>query len=180
MPDTNITKNALATSLKKLMKTKSFSKISVTDICEACGMNRKSFYYHFRDKYDLANWIFQIGFMKRICVEDYSDGWKLLEDMCCFFYEDHEFYINIMQVEGQNSFKEYFSEVLHPVICFFVQDILDDPTDQEFLTVFFCDAFLMAIMRWLSEGIQYKPEQFLKHLHNILNGTASYIVSKSN
>lgn len=44
--------------MKKLMEKKPFSKISVGDICEDCGMNRKSFYYHFRDKYDLVNWIF--------------------------------------------------------------------------------------------------------------------------
>ena len=50
MADSNITKNALAASLKNLMREKPFEKISVSDICEACGMNRKSFYYHFKDK----------------------------------------------------------------------------------------------------------------------------------
>ena len=34
---------------------KPFDKISVIDICEGCGMNRKSFYYHFKDKYDLRD-----------------------------------------------------------------------------------------------------------------------------
>ena len=58
MADSNITKNALAASMKKLMSKSPFSKISVGDICENCGMNRKSFYYHFRDKYDLVTWIF--------------------------------------------------------------------------------------------------------------------------
>ena len=50
MPDSNITKRALASSLKRLMETKPFAKISVGDICAACEMNRKSFYYHFKDK----------------------------------------------------------------------------------------------------------------------------------
>ena len=53
-----VTKQALANSLKELMNTQGFSKISVKDIVEKCGMNRKSFYYHFKDKYDLVNWIF--------------------------------------------------------------------------------------------------------------------------
>ena len=48
--------------MKKLMKEKPFAKISVIDICEGCGMNRKSFYYHFKDKYDLVNWNFLYGF----------------------------------------------------------------------------------------------------------------------
>ena len=29
-------------------------------------MNRKSFYYHFRDKYDLVNWIFYVDFIERM------------------------------------------------------------------------------------------------------------------
>ena len=64
MADSNITKNALAVSMKKLMEKKPFSKISVGDICEDCGMNRKSFYYHFKDKYDLVNWIFDTEITK--------------------------------------------------------------------------------------------------------------------
>ena len=62
MPDSLITKRALASSLKELMKTQPLTKISVGDICEKCGMNRKSFYYHFCDKYDLVNWIFDTEF----------------------------------------------------------------------------------------------------------------------
>ena len=58
MADSNITKRALAAALKELMEQKPFSKINVAEICEKCGMNRKSFYYHFKDKYDLVNWIF--------------------------------------------------------------------------------------------------------------------------
>lgn len=49
MADSNITKQALAVSLRELMAETSFDKINVAQICERCGMNRKSFYYHFRD-----------------------------------------------------------------------------------------------------------------------------------
>ena len=63
MADSNITKKALATALKDLMSEMSFEKITISDICEKCDMNRKSFYYHFKDKYDLVNWIFDTEFM---------------------------------------------------------------------------------------------------------------------
>ena len=53
MADSNSTKSALADAMKKLMVRKSFAKISISDLCEECGLNRKSFYYHFKDKYDL-------------------------------------------------------------------------------------------------------------------------------
>ena len=63
MADSNITKLALSGALKELLEEQSFEKISVSDICERCGMNRKSFYYHFKDKYDLVNWIFDTEFV---------------------------------------------------------------------------------------------------------------------
>ena len=44
-----ITKRALATSLKKLLAQKPLSKITISDITEDCGMNRMTFYYHFQD-----------------------------------------------------------------------------------------------------------------------------------
>ena len=58
MPSNIMTKKLFADALKKLMVTKSFAKIGVGDIAKACGMNRNSFYYHFKDKYELLNWIF--------------------------------------------------------------------------------------------------------------------------
>ena len=48
--DSNLTKRALAAAMKELMEQMPFSKISVSDIAGQCGMNRKSFYYHFKDK----------------------------------------------------------------------------------------------------------------------------------
>lgn len=57
MADSNITKKALAASLKELMTEQSFEKINVTQICERCDMNRKSFYYrpHYRCAYRTRN-----------------------------------------------------------------------------------------------------------------------------
>ena len=53
------TKKKLATSLKKFMMSKSLNKITVTDIIKDCGVNRKTFYYHFADIYDLLKWILE-------------------------------------------------------------------------------------------------------------------------
>lgn len=56
---TYLTKKQIADSLKTAMKEKAFSKITVSEIIHACGVNRKTFYYHFADIYDLLKWMFQ-------------------------------------------------------------------------------------------------------------------------
>ena len=54
MSNTNSTKLALETSLKKLLMTKSLDKITINDLTTECGISRMAFYYHFRDIYDLV------------------------------------------------------------------------------------------------------------------------------
>ena len=78
MADSNITRNAMAAAMKALMKEKKLSKISISDICGACGMNRNSFYYHFKDKYDLINWIFYTEFVSNIHLRLSISGKRFL------------------------------------------------------------------------------------------------------
>ncbi len=168
MPDSSITKNALAASMKKLMAEMPFSKISVGDICEACGMNRKSFYYHFKDKYDLVNWIFETDFIDVVRLSEYSIGWDLLEDICRYFYRERVFYRNALRITGQNSFPEFFSVSIRPFIIRFTQEIYQGVNDEEFYVSFFGDAFLVAMIRWLTEEPQIPPEEFLAQCKKIL------------
>lgn len=50
------TKQELSSALKKLMETKPLNRITIRELVEACGVNRKTFYYHFEDIYSLLKW----------------------------------------------------------------------------------------------------------------------------
>ena len=52
-----LTKRALEQSLKNLLAYKPLTKITVGDIADDCGINRMTFYYHFKDIYDLADYL---------------------------------------------------------------------------------------------------------------------------
>ena len=53
-----ITKMWIADKMREIMKHKSLDKIRVTEICKAADIERTTFYYHFKDKYDLVAWMF--------------------------------------------------------------------------------------------------------------------------
>ena len=55
------TKRLIGETMKRLMETKSVEKIRVTELCRAAGIERPTFYYYFKDKYDLLAWIFAQG-----------------------------------------------------------------------------------------------------------------------
>lgn len=156
MADSNSTKSALADAMKKLMVCKSFAKISISDLCEECGLNRKSFYYHFKDKYDLVNWIFYVDFLTNMGGKNFENEWDVLVAVCNIFYQNKAFYQSALRIEGQNSFKDYFYEMLEPVMAFFVQDLFQVQNQKLFVT-FFCDAFLTAVLRWFSMESELEP-----------------------
>ena len=53
------TRQAFADALKQRMLRQPFSQITVSALVRDCGVNRKTFYYHFTDVYDLLNWMIQ-------------------------------------------------------------------------------------------------------------------------
>ncbi len=60
------TKKAFADTLQQLLHKKNLDNIRVGDICEACHLSKKSFYYHFRDKYDLALYLYNDIFTENL------------------------------------------------------------------------------------------------------------------
>ncbi len=163
--------------MKRLMRHRPFEKISVSDICSDCGINRKSFYYHFRDKYDLVNWIFYVGFVGGLKPEDYESGWDCLRDVLEYFYSEKDFYRAALRIEGQNSFRDYLSEVMRPVSEFFLQDILAGNQEDEFFLTFILDSFQVSLVRWLSGGYSepMDAQRYLARVKEIILKLASVI-----
>lgn len=176
LADSNITKRALASALKELMETQPFSHISVGNICDRCEMNRKSFYYHFKDKYDLANWIYNTEFIAITRQKNYSAGWDVWEDMCEYFYENRNYYRKIFNVEGQNSFTDYFRDIVAMILTQDLEDVFDDDGSLSFYVDFYVDAFVCAIKRWLARKDCITAQEFSARLKICLVGVSHKIV----
>lgn len=179
MADSNITKQALAASLKELMLEQSFDKINVAQICERCNRNRKSFYYHFKDKYDLVNWIFDTEFIALFKNENltanYKERWAFIEKTCRYFYQNHAFYRKALQIKGQNSFSDHFREYIRPLLADRISRLFGQEQPDEFTMDFFTDAVLCAMERWLLNKECMPPEQFLGKLKVLMEEGARSI-----
>jgi len=49
------TKKAIMDCFLNMLKRKNIDRVTVTDICEECGINRNTFYYYFSDIYDVLD-----------------------------------------------------------------------------------------------------------------------------
>lgn len=185
MSSPGITKAAIADAMKELMSQRPFSKISVGDVSEKCGLNRNSFYYHFKDKYDLVNWIFYtdiVGFLDEDGdgVEDdlrEKSGWELLGEICEFFYDRKQFYSNALSVTGQNSFTQYFTNILKLLILSRYAPAQEDIEEYEFCSMFLADAMVLAVTRWLNDGAKIPPDIFAGRIKKSLEFIAGQMMN---
>ncbi len=101
----DLTKPYIAEKMKELMKQKPVSKIRVSELCEALDIERSTFYYHFKDKYELVAWIF-FQTMNDVDVLDEEDAARSMERMKA----DILFYRQAYSDASQNALWKYMVE----------------------------------------------------------------------
>lgn len=101
------TKTLLAESLKFLAKSKPVDKITVRELTKHCGLTAPTFYNNFRDKYELAAWIYNQQFDAALENFNASRDFEAFIYRCIeILFEDEIFYRNALKnFVGQNSFR---------------------------------------------------------------------------
>ena len=117
----------------------------------------------------------QLDLLYRIC-EEYKDALQLLEDICDYLYQERDFYRVALKMEGQNSFQEYFSEVMDPYLKYLADQIMGAGKEEAFFLRFFGDAFLMAIIRWVMDENIMQPREFVRQLDETISLGAKKIL----
>jgi len=183
MPCSHITKRAFADALQQLMEYLPIEKIQVAQICQICGMNRKSFYYHFKDKYDLVDWIFDTGFADFIREKQSNlqedEALDLIAQICCYFYQNKNFYRKALQIKGQNAFSDHLKDYCRPLLQTRLTSLCKDGADNDLVIDFLVVILIQAITYWLQEKECMPPEQFIVKLKRLVQSSASAIYQET-
>jgi AcrR family transcriptional regulator len=131
-------------------------------------MNRKSFYYHFRDKYDLIIWIYDTDFEIHSKDRVYTDIWEFLMNICCILEKRRKFYRKAFELSGENSLKSHFGTMLVPVIRDALTEKAEMRENTELYIDFIKDAFVIAIEKWINKKEAASPEIFAEELKQCL------------
>ncbi len=143
MAEAVVTKKAISEAFRTLITEMPLSKISIGDICERCELNRKSFYYHYKDKYDLANSCFDTDFPYLTIAPDSIDSENILFLLCNYLYKNRIQYKRLFENEGQNSFYDH----LRANLRIYFQYRLSDKSN--FSATFWSDAVSFSIKEWI-------------------------------
>ena len=105
------TKKMLAQSLKSAMRKKPFSKITVSELIQDCGLNRKTFYYHFDDIYDHMKWMFEEEPIKVIQEFDIMVNYEEAIDFILNYVWENDYLLScVYDSLGREQVKYFFIE----------------------------------------------------------------------
>ena len=169
------TKKSLAESLKRAMRTKAFSKITVSEIINDCGVNRKTFYYHFEDIYALLKWMFEeeaIEVVKQFdLLVDYEEAIRF-----AMSYVDENDYIISCAYDsiGRDEMKRFFYADFVGVVTSVIDaeasqlGIDVDPDFKDYVAKFYTEALSGMLIDWVKNKDKGDRETTIQYLTKII------------
>lgn len=148
------TKKAITQSTLKLAAKRPVNKITVRDIVNDCNITRNTFYYYYKDIYDVLDQALIAEVEK---VIDRSNTHEETDDaffaLVKFVLNHKSVLKNIYLALGDKKATSYLSEKLHGLMFRYIEQEavgLDaDKTDIGIITVFYEEAVLGILVRWL-------------------------------
>ncbi len=152
----NNTKQKVATTLRQMMATRSFDKITVKNLMDASNMQRQSFYYHFQDTREVLIYIcredlFFPLIQSRLEFLDWMiQALKLIDS-------DRGFFRKAVAVSPADFIREMTEHVVYPRVCFLLyssvpQQMLDE--NQRFVAGIISNAIVDHFVRFANS---YEP-----------------------
>ena len=171
----NTTKLALEASLKELLKKKPFDKITIADLTEDCGISRMAFYYHFRDIYDLVEWVCVEDGKKALRDKKTYDAWQ--EGFLQIFeavLENKPFIMNVYHSVSREQIETYLFHLTHDLLYGVVQEKAKgtgiSEADQSFIADFYKYSFTGVMLDWIKDGMKVDYHMIAEKMHRTMEG----------
>ena len=168
------TKELLAASLKELSAQKSVDKITVREIAQNCGFTAKTFYNHFRDKYELIEWIYSTA-VEKIMRNLGVDGceWRdVVRGTFQYFLDNREFLKNLTaNTSGQDSFINYVAQFSVKIFSEYItrtQNWDELPRELEIFVRIYCYGIVCTFCEFLTAPIPVSDEEFVALIEQAL------------
>lgn len=172
------TKRALGASLIRLLQQKPIDKITVSQLAAECGINRMTFYYHFKDIYDLVEWSFAQE-VKRVLEGKLTyDTWQ--EGFLQIFRlaeENRLVVLNVYRGAGRDQIIRYLGPFVRQLVRHMVEELSRGMAvkeeNKQFIAQFYEHAFVGVVLSWVEDGMRENPADIVERTSILIRGSVS-------
>ncbi len=170
-----MTKRALEASLKKLLLQKPLNKITISDIAEECGISRMTFYYHFKDIYDLVEWACVEDAARALAGKKTYDTWQ--EGFLNIFQavlDNKPFIMNVYRTVSRERIEQYLNPLIHNLLLGVVEEksvgLCVSEADKNFIANFYEYALIGVMLDWINGNMKEDPTAIVERASKVLHG----------
>ncbi len=179
------TKHTMTISLKKLMENKPLSKITISEICNDCGINRKTFYYHFQDVLDLLKWMLDQEAIEVVKNADLINNYEeVLHFVIDYVDKNKHLLACIYDDLGREGMKRFLRSDLKNVTLLLITEMeenlqknLDIPF-RNFLCDFYTDAFTGILINWFHSRDTLDRKEIIEYLILTLKSSLPSVIEE--
>ena len=171
----NTTKLALEAALKKELLTKPLDKITINELAEDCGISRMAFYYHFKDIYDLVEWVCVEDGTKALQGKKTYENWQ--EGFCQIFeavQENKPFIMNVYRCVERQKIESYLNKLTYQLIADVVEEkcagMQVAEEHKEFIAGFYKYGFVGVMLDWIRRGMKEEPRELAEKICVTMHG----------
>ena len=173
MSDT--TKRALEESLKHMLLKKPLDKISISDITNDCGISHMTFYYHFKDIYDLVEWSCEEDAARALAGNKTYETWQ--QGFLQIFEavrDNKPFIMNVYRSVSRSQLERYLYKVTYALLLNVVNEEAEgmsvDKEDKAFIAHFYQYAFVGLMLEWIQDDMREDPAAIIERLTLLMQG----------
>lgn len=163
------TRQIILQTLTELMNEKPLSKITVKDIVERCGVNRNTFYYHFRDIPDAVEAVVKEELEDLLknqkSPESVSDCMEILVNAV---QKNKKAMLHLYRSIQRDVFADYLDHASESVVEELVNRVVGDyemdPEDRRLVIRYYKCVFVGVILDWLRHDMDY---DILSDMHKL-------------
>ena len=177
-------RESIKAAFVRLLEERPLREVTVTDIVRACGVNRNTFYYHFKDIPALLEEI--ITDQADRIIADQGPALSLadcLETAARFAQEHRQAVLHINQSSHRRLFEQCLMDVCRRVVEDYaaaaIGGIPVPPGDREIIIRFYqCECF-GQVVEWLNSGMRYDLGGQFRRLCQLADGLTERMLRRA-
>ena len=177
------TKYALERSLKKLLLQKPLSKITINDITEDCGINRMTFYYHFKDIYDLVEWACMEDVKQALAGKKTYETWQ--QGFVQIFHavrDNKAFIMNVYRCISREQVEKYLNPLTDDLLMGVINELdtgmVVRVEDKAFIAQVYSYAFVGLMLDWIKDDMKQEPETLVGRFALVIQDDISLALNR--
>lgn len=177
----------LADSFKELALKMPIDKITIKEITDGAGVIRPTFYNHFKDKYELLEWMIHteildpvIPFMRTGLIKE--SMLQIFENLL----RDKKFYKKVTRLEGQHSCENIARQFIKEILYTFINEqtgakkLAKRGLTTDLMAEYYAQSMAFVVIQWIKQDMSLAPEQMADIFEYITTHSMDEVIAEMN